>query len=79
MDHRYSDHLYELNRRKIQKDQTFILKEEMLKSKSGLTHFTNLLGGWMINIGEKLRKRSSFSSQVRKFDSFQDASRIFKA
>ena len=79
MDQRYADHLYELNRQKIQKDQTFLLKEEMMKSRSGLTHFTNLLGGWMIATGERLRKRSSFSSQVRTLDSFQDASRIFKA
>lgn len=79
MDPRYSDHLYELNHRKIQKDQTFILKEEMLNSTSELTHFTNLLGSWMVTTGEKLRKRSSFSAQVGKLDSFQDASRIFKA
>ena len=79
MDQRYPDHLYQLNRRKIQKDQTFILKEEMLKSTSELTHFTNLLGSWMVTTGEKLRKRSSFSAQVRKLDSFQDTSRIFKA
>lgn len=72
------DHLYELNLRKIERDQAFILKEEMLKSRSGLTYFLNLLGGWMIRSGEKLKKRNSFSSQLRKLDSLQNASRIFR-
>ena len=72
------DRLYELNLRKIERDQAFILKEEMLKSRSGLTYFLNLLGGWMIRSGENLKKRNSFSSQVRKLDSLQNASRIFK-
>ena len=72
------DHLYEFNLRKIERDQAFILKEEMLKSRSGLAYFLNLLGGWMIHSGEKLKKRNSFSSQVRKLDSLQNASRIFK-
>lgn len=72
------DHLYELNLQKIERDQAFILKEEMLKSRSGLAYFLNLLGGWMISSGEKLRKRNSFSSQVRKLDPLQNASRIFR-
>jgi|GEM_PF-2140559 len=73
------DHLYEFNLKKIEKDQAFILKEEMLKSRSGGTNFLNQLGGWMICSGEKLKKQNSFSSRARKLDSFQDASRIFKA
>lgn len=79
MNYMYPDHLYELNRQKIRRDQAFILKEEMMKSRSGLTYFLNLLGSWMITTGEKLRKRYSFSAQVRKFDSLQDTSRIFRA
>lgn len=79
MNYVYPDHLYELNLRKIERDQAFILKEEMLKSRSGLTYLLNLLGSWMISAGEKLRKRHSFSTQVRKLDYLQDASRIFKA
>jgi hypothetical protein len=73
------DRLYSVNLRKIEKDQAFILKEEMLKSRSGLTSFLNGLGGWMVRSGEKLKKRNSFSAQVRRLDSLQDASRIFKA
>lgn len=79
MDYTYHDRLIELNRQKIQRDQAFILKEEMLKPRSGLTYLLNLLGNWMINTGEKLRRQYSFSPQVRKLDSLQDASRIFKA
>ena len=73
------DHLYELNLRKIERDQAFILKEEMLKSRSGLTYFLNRLGGWMIRSGEKLKKRNAFSAQVRRLDYLQDVSRIFRA
>lgn len=73
------DRLFSANLRKIEKDQAFILKEEMLRSRSGLTSFLNQLGGWMIHSGEKLKKRNSFSARARKLDSFQDASRIFKA
>jgi hypothetical protein len=73
------DRLYELNLRKIERDQAFILKEEMLKTRSGLTYFLNQLGGWMVRSGEKLKKQNSFSARVRKLDSLQDASRIFKA
>ena len=73
------DRLYEANLRKIERDQAFILKEEMLKSKSGLTYFMNQLGGWMIRSGEKLKKQNSFSTRVRKLDSLQDASRILRS
>lgn len=79
MNYMNSDQLYELNRQKIERDQTFILKEEMLKSRSGFTHLLNLLGSWMITTGEKLRRRYALSRQVRKLDFFQDASRIFRA
>ena len=73
------DRLYEMNLRKIERDQAFILKEEMLKTRSGLTYFLDQLGGWMVRSGEKLKKQNSFSARVRKLDSLQDASRIFKA
>ena len=79
MNHRYSDRLEDLNRQKIERDRAFILKEEMLKSRSGLTSFLNGLGSWMINTGENLRKKNAASVQVRKLDSLQDASKIFKA
>lgn len=74
----YPENIYELNRQKIERDRAFILKEEMLKSRSGLTYFLNLLGGWMITTGEKLKKRYSFSSQARKLDSFPDTSKLFR-
>ena len=79
MNYVYPDHLYELNLQKIERDQAFILKEEMMKSRSGLTYLLNLLGGWMVRSGEKLKKQNSFSARVRRLDSLQDASRIFKA
>ena len=79
MDHRYSDRLEDVNRQKIERDRAFILKEEMLKSRSTLTSLLNGLGSWMINTGENLRKKNAAAAQVRKLDSLQDASRIFKA
>lgn len=79
MDHMYPDRLEDLNRQKIEKDRGFILKEEMLKSRSGLTSFLSGLGSWMISTGENLRKKNAASAQVRKLDSLQDSSRIFKA
>lgn len=79
MNHMYPEDLYELNRQKIQRDQVFILKEEMLKSRSNFTYFLNLLGNWMIIVGEKLSRRYSFSAQTRKLDILHDSTRIFKA
>ena len=79
MDNLYSDRLEDLNRQKIERDRAFVLKEEMLKSRSGLSSFLNQLGGWMISKGETLRKKNAASAHVRTLDSLQDASRIFKA
>ena len=79
MDPMYSDHLEGLNRKKIERDLAFILKEEMLKSRSGLNSFLTGLGSWMVNTGESLRKKNGASAEVRKLDSLQDASRIFRA
>ncbi|HET9909474.1 MAG TPA: hypothetical protein VFQ23_22700 [Anaerolineales bacterium] len=79
MDNMFPDRLEDLNRQKIDKDRAFILKEEMLKSRSGLNTFLNGLGSWMVSTGEDLRKKNAASAQVRKLDSLQEASRIFKA
>lgn len=73
------DHLYELTRQKIRRDQAFILKEEMMKPKSEFTYLLGSLGNWMIANGEKLRRRSSFPAQVGRLDFSQDGSKIFKA
>lgn len=79
MDYMDPDRIEKINRQKIERDRVFILKEEMLKSKSGFTYLLNLLGSWMVNAGEKLRKRYSFAKHARKLDFLQDTSRIFKA
>ena len=79
MDHLNSDRLDDLNRQKIERDRAFILKEEMLKSRSGLNALLSGLGNWMVNTGENLRKKNAASAQVRKLDSLQEASRIFRA
>jgi len=51
----------------------------MLKSRSNFTYFLNLLGNWMMIVGEKLNWRYSFSAQTRKLDILHDSTRIFKA
>ena len=79
MNHMYPEDLYELNRQKIRRDQAFILKEEMMKSRSNFTYLLNLLGNWMIAAGEKLSRRHSFSAQARKLDFLHDSTRIYKA
>ena len=75
----YPDHLDELNRQKIERDRIFILKEEMIKPKSEITHLLDALGNWMIAKGEKLHKRYSATTQISKPAFFQDESRIFRA
>ncbi len=67
------DHLYELNRQKINRDRAFILKEEMLKPKPAFGSVIERLGGWMIAKGEQLRRRT-----VRPI-LLQDQARLFKA
>lgn len=79
MNHMYPEDLYELERQKIERDQSFILKEEMLKTRSGFTYFLNLLGNRMIIAGEKLSRRYSVSAKPRKLDILHDSTRIFKA
>jgi hypothetical protein len=74
----YPEHLYDLNRKKIERDRAFILKEELMKSRPRFTYFLNLLGSWMINAGEKLRKRYSFSKKANTLDFLPDTSKIFR-
>ena len=79
MNFTYPDHLYETNRQKIQKDRTFILKEEMIKPKSNFGALLNALGSWMVVKGERLRKRHVVAAQINALAFLQDESRIFKA
>lgn len=78
MNNMYPEHLYELNRQKIEQDQAFILKEEMMKSQSGFTYLLNLLGSWMITNGEKLRRHYSVSKKANKLDILPNTSKIFR-
>jgi hypothetical protein len=78
MNNMYPEHLYEMNRQKIERDQAFILKEELMKSRPGFIYFLNLLGSWMIISGEKLRKRYSFSKKANSLDFLPDTSKIFR-
>jgi hypothetical protein len=73
------EHLYEINQQKIQKDKAFILKEEMLKPRSSFGVLLNTLGNWMVNQGERLRRRNATSTQIHTLAFLQDESRIFKA
>lgn len=75
MNFTYPDHLYELNRQKIQRDRAFILKEEMIKPRSNFGVFLSALGNWMIAKGERLRKRHA----INPLAFLQDEAGIFKA
>jgi hypothetical protein len=79
MNFTYPDYLYEINRQRIQKDQAFILKEEMIKPKSNFGALLNALGSWMVAKGARLRKRHAASVQINSLAFLQDESRIFKA
>lgn len=79
MNFTYPDHLYEVNRQKIQRDRAFILKEEMIKPKSNFGVLLNSLGNWMIAKGERLRKRHAVSGQINPLAFLQDEANIFKA
>ena len=72
------EHLYEINRQKIQKDKAFILKEEMVKPKSGFGVLLNTLGNWMVAKGEQLRKRHVVSVEINPLALLQDEAGIFK-
>jgi hypothetical protein len=79
MNFTYPDHLYEVNRQKIQRDRAFILKEEMIKPRSSFSVLLNTLGNWMIAKGERLRKRHAISAQINPLAFLQDEAKIFKA
>jgi len=74
-----SDHLYEINRQKIQRDRAFILKEEMLKPRSDFGVMLNALGNWMVRKGDQLKRQNSASGQNNTLALLQDESRIFRA
>ena len=79
MNFTYPEHLYEINRQKIQKDKDFILKEEMIKPSSSFGVLLNTLGNWMVTKGERLRRRNTASVRINTLALLQDESRIFKA
>jgi len=78
MNFTYPEHLYEINRQKIQKDKAFILKEEMVKPKSSFGVLLNTLGNWMVVKGEQLRKRHVVSVEINPLALLQDEAGIFK-
>ena len=78
MNFTYPEHLYEVNRQKIQRDRVFILKEEMMKPVSNFSVLLNSLGSWMISKGERLRKRHVISAQISPLAFLQDEASIFK-
>ena len=79
MDYNYPERLVELNRQKIERDRVFILKEEMFKPRSEISHQLDALGNWMIAKGEKLHKRYSAMARIRKLSFLSDESKIFRA
>ena len=79
MNYIYPDHVVELNRQKIERDSIFILKEEMIKPTSEITHLLDTLGNWMIAKGEKLHKRYSTTAQISDPAFLQDEAKIFRA
>jgi hypothetical protein len=79
MNFTYPDHLYEVNRQKLQRDRAFILKEEMLKPRSAFGVLFTALGGWMIAKGESLRKRHAATVRRSAPVLMQDQSSLFKA
>ena len=79
MNFTYPEHLYEVNRQKIQRDRVFILKEEMMKPVSNFSVLLNSLGSWMIAKGEQLHKRHTVSGHTNPLAFLQDEAKIFKA
>ena len=78
MNFTYPDHLYEVNRQRIQRDRVFIFKEAMVKPKSSFGVLLNALGNWMIAKGEQLHKRHAVSGQISPLAFLQDEASIFK-
>jgi hypothetical protein len=75
----HSEHLEALNRRKIERDRVFILKEKMLAPTSGLSSLLDGLGAWMIAKGRDLHDRYSVSGRDRSSARLQDTTKIFRA
>ena len=75
----FPEHLEDLNRRKIEQDRTFILKEEMLNGDSELSILLDKLGDWMIANGKVLHERYSKKAKPRSLALLQDTSKIFRA
>jgi hypothetical protein len=78
MNFTYPEHLYEVNRQKIQRDRVFILKEEMMKPVSNFGVLLNAFGNWMITKGEQLHERHAASGQISPLAFLQDEAGIFK-
>ena len=74
----YPEHLEILNRRKIERDRVFILRERMLARGSGFSSLLNGLGVWMIARGRDLHERYSLGGQTHSSDLLQDVSIIFR-
>lgn len=79
MNLQYSEHLEALNRRKIERDRVFILKEKMLAPASGVSSLLDGLGAWMIAKGRILHDRYSVRGQARSNNLLQDTTKIFRA
>jgi len=75
----YPDHLYEINRQKIQKDRAFILKEKMITPRFSFGILLNALGNWMVAKGEGLRQKNATGRQINALASLQDEAGIFRA
>jgi hypothetical protein len=75
----YPEHVAGLNRRKIERDRVFILKEKMLAPASGVSSLLDGLGAWMIAKGKDLHDRHSVSGQTRSSALLQDITKIFRA
>ena len=78
MNFQYAENVEALNKRKIERDRVFILREKMLSP--GLSGVLDGLGSWMVAIGKRLHERySSASSPTRAIARLQDTSKIFRA
>lgn len=75
----FPDHLETQNRRKIDRDRLFILRERMIAPASGFSSLLNGLGVWMIAKGRELHERHARSGQAHSSDLLQDVSIIFRA
>ena len=77
MDFQYAEMLEALNKRKIERDRVFILREKILSP--GLSSILDALGSWMVAKGRTLHERYAASSATRSIARLQDTSKIFRA